>query len=97
MIGQVERFGPELHGVIFPKAELPCQAQGDADTSRTMDIAPAHIPILARCRPHEGRGVEVKIDTLVGRVGTGKNQVRACVAVRRQTVDAGRYGQPAAG
>ena len=97
MVRQVERLGPEFYRLVLPKPELPRQAHVDADASRTLNIAPAHIPILACCGPHKGRGVEVEIDTLVGRVGTGKDQVRTCVAVRRQTIDAGGYGQPTAG
>src|SRR5439155_19348884 len=97
MVRQVARLGPELTRLVLPKPELPRQAHVDADASRTLNIAPAHIPIFASRGPHEGRGVEIQFDTLVGRLRTGKNLVRACVAVRRQAIDAGRYGQPTAG
>ena len=75
MVRQVECLGSKLHVLVLTNLELPGQAHVDPDASRTLNVAPAHVPILARCRTDEGRRVEVQIDTLIRGVRTGKNLI----------------------
>ena len=64
MIRQIERFPPELDGLVFANPERPSQSHVDASVSWTENVVDAEIPIGAWSRRHKSLRIDPQIDVL---------------------------------